>query len=366
MASAARSLSEILGQPKAVGILRAAIASGRVHHAWVFVGPMGVGKLTTALAFAGAILDPTTAPDLSGTPEPDPSSPTQRLLASGTHPDLHVITKELARYSDDKEVRSRKLLTIPKQVIDEHLLTPIALTPTLRAGGLASKVFIVDEAERLDRSRSNAPTQNSMLKTLEEPPDGSVIILVTSAEEALLPTIRSRCQRVVFSSLDERSMRSWLDASEIRASPEEARWLVRFADGSPGRLALAHEGGMYEWGRAIDPMLDEVDRGRFPPELGATMAKLVDEWAAGVVKKSPQASKEAANLAGARAMLTLLLERCRASLRAAAAVGGDPSRALHAIECVERAEQHIAANVTLRNAMENLAVQWSSGGDGPG
>jgi DNA polymerase III subunit delta' len=357
---AAPTFTDILGQPKAVQTLRAAMESGRVHHAWIFTGPMGVGKHTAARAFASMILDPTTAPNLAGELEPDPSSQTQRLIATGVHPDLHLVHKELARYSEEKNVRERKLLTIPKQVVEEHLLKPIALAPSMNLGGMACKVFIVDEAERLDRSRTNAPTQNSMLKTLEEPPAGSVIILVTSAEENLLPTIRSRCQRVVFTALDEPAMEAWMKRAGIDVTGAERRWLLEFAEGSPGKMMRAIEGGMYAWSRELEPMLDAADRGKFDAALGPTMAKLVDEWAKSEAGKDPQGSKEAANFAGARAMLSLIAERARKRLRDAASRGEDPSPAVAIVDAIDDADRHIAANVSLANAFENLAVQISS------
>lgn len=354
------SLGDILGQDRAIGVLRGALAAGRVHHAWIFSGPMGVGKRTTALAFAAALLDPTTGPNLAGEFEPDPSSPVQRLIASGVHPDLHMITKELARFSDDPDVRDRKLLTIPKAVIEEHLLGPIALSPGLNNGGLATKAFIIDEAERLDRSRSHAPTQNAMLKTLEEPPAGSVIILVTSAEEMLLPTVRSRCQRVVFGGLDAGSMERWLagwvSSTGVALQAEERRWLLEYAEGSPGRLVQAHSGGMYQWSRELEPMLSEVERGRFPSGLGSAMARLVDEWAKESVSKSPQASKEAANLTGARALLGMLAQRSSRRLRQAALEAQDPTPHARMIELLERTERHVAAHVPLAHALEGLAA----------
>lgn len=360
MSERATSLSGVLGQGRAVETLRASLVGGRVHHAWVFTGPMGVGKRTAAEAFAAALLDPTTAPDLAGVPEPDPASQTQRLIAAGTHPDLHIVTKELARYSDNSQIRERKLLSIPKEVIDQHLLRPIALASSLRLGGLASKVFIIDEAERLDRSRTNAPVQNSMLKTLEEPPAGSVIILVTSAEEMLLPTIRSRCQRVVFTTLDDESMERWLARSGIAAEGAERRWLLDYAAGSPGRLVQAHEGGMYEWHRAVEPMLADLDRGKFPQTLGSTMASLIDEWAKQAVSKNPQASKEAANVTGTRAMLSMLAERARRRLREAASRGEDVGVPARMIDAVERADREVGANVALVHVMDNLAAQWAT------
>lgn len=319
---------------------------------------MGVGKRLAAEAFAAAILDPTTRPNLAGEFEPDPDSPTRTLIAGGRHPDLHIITKELARYEDDKKIRERKLITIPKDVIETHLLGPIALAPSIRADSMVSKVFIIDEAELLDRSRTNAPTQNSMLKTLEEPPPGSVIILLTSAEEMLLPTIRSRCQRVVFGELDDASMQQWLDRSGLEVPANERQWLLDYARGSPGRALVAHMGRMYDWWRTLEPMLADAEQSRLPRDFAPTMARLIDEWAQQWVKASPNASKEAANLAGARHLLGLIAERERRRLRDASARAAEPAmrRSVHALELIDRAERHVGANVSIASAMEALAA----------
>lgn len=358
------SLADILGQERAVSTLRSAMLSGRVHHAWLFTGPLGVGKRTTAEAFAAALLDPTTRPNLAGVPEPEEGSEVQRLIAAGTHPDLHIITKELARFSDDPLIRERKLLTIPKAVLDEHLLRPIALASRL-PGGLASKVFIVDEAELMDRSRFNAPVQNSLLKTLEEPPPGSVIILVASAEEMLLPTIRSRCQRIVFEPLDRRAMEAWLEHAALRIDAGERQWLLDFAQGSPGRFLLAVEGRMVEWASRLEPMLVEAERERFTVGFGSTMASLIDQWAANWVASRPNASKEAANLAGTRHLLAYLAERERRRLREAAVAADEhrSRRSLRSLSLIARAEQHVEAHVPLAPAMEALASGLSVAGD---
>jgi hypothetical protein len=92
-------LSALLGQDRASGILVDSLRSDRVHHAWIFHGPAGVGKCTAAAAFASLLLDPTTAAGLSGEIAPDPESTTQQMLSAGTHPDFHYIAKELATYS---------------------------------------------------------------------------------------------------------------------------------------------------------------------------------------------------------------------------------------------------------------------------
>jgi hypothetical protein len=347
------SLSDILGQDRAIAALRSSLGAGRVHHAWVFHGPAGVGKMTAAQAFAATLLDPTVEADLTGQLEPDPGSETQRLIASGVHPDLHIVTKELALFSDDAAVRSRKLITIPRQVVEEHLVRPAALTARVPSGARAGKVFIVDEAELLDEG-----TQNSVLKTLEEPAPGTVIILVTSRESRLLPTIRSRCQRVAFGPLDEKSMREWIKLDPERAAigQEQRDWLVRFADGAPGRFQLAHTMGLFGWWRTLSPMLADADNGAFTVELGKAMADLVDGYAQAWVDAHDNASKDAANKDGARQMFALLAHRAQERLRDAKS-NAHAERALSTIDTIGDAERNIDANVNMKFAFEDLAAR---------
>lgn len=349
-------LSALIGQERAVGVLQRAIDAGRVHHAWIFHGPSGVGKFTAALAFAGVLLDPEAAPTLSGTVEPPADSAVQRLLRAGAHPDLHVVVKELARYSDSKQVRDAKLQTIPKAVVDTHLLRPAVLASNL-PGGLAGKVFIVDEAELLDRSPTNAPVQNALLKTLEEPPEGTVIVLVTASEDRLLPTIRSRCQRVAFTPLSDADMQRWLDVAKPDVPPGAAPWLLSIAGGSPGALVGALDAGLHGWHLEIDPMLDDAERGRFHVALGATMTRLIDDRAAAWVKEGEKRgenrSKDAANRVAARQMLGLVAEHYRAGL-------ADPVRAgaaVRAIDHVVDASRELSSAVQVQFVMDHLAAR---------
>jgi DNA polymerase III subunit delta' len=356
-------LSAVLGQDRAIATLRAAIASDRIHHAWIFQGPGGVGKFTTALAFAAMILDPTLAPTLSGELEPDPDSHVQRLIRAGAHPDLHVITKELALFSEDAKVRERKLITIPKEVVEAHLLRPATLAPLIRNGSKVTKVFIVDEADLLDRSPTNAPVQNSLLKTLEEPPEGTVIILVTASEEMLLPTIRSRCQRVAFTPLSPEAMQKWAKLKAPEVVGVEREWLLAFAAGSPGALEAARVGGIYSWHTALGPMLAKVDLGKYDLALSAALAAFVEAWAEGWVKANDNASKEAANRAGADWVFRLLADHYDKMLRQAA-LGGQPAsatavrleRAATALDLLELAQRRLEANIGIAVVMEGLVA----------
>jgi DNA polymerase-3 subunit delta' len=352
--------SRIVGQDRALRVLTASAASGRVHHAWVFAGPMGVGKRTAAEAFAALLLDPTSRLRRSGFVEPDPDSEVQSLLAAGTHPDMHVIVKELAAYSDDPRVRSAKQTTIAKDVLDTHLLGPIARAASVRSDSLASKVFIVDEAELLDRSITNATSQNALLKTLEEPPPGSVIILVTAQEDRLLPTIRSRCQRVGFSPLDDEAMEQWLETSG-RAVPRGGRQaLWTFAGGSPGRAVLALDTGLIEWADALSPLLADAARGRYRVNFAPVMATLTESWATAAVERAEkagaQASKEAASQEATRHLVALLSEWARRRLRDAADDAPVAERALRDIDAIARAERAMHANVQPVLVLEDLAA----------
>lgn len=357
-------LSEVVGHESARRVLNAAIASGRVHHAWIFHGPPGVGKLTTARAFAAALLDPTTGPGLMAGGaefEPDAASPVQKLVRAGTHPDLHVIAKELAAVSRKPLVRDSKQTNIAKDVLEEFLLEPAAKTRVLTGDSAMGKAFIVDEAELLDPRG-----QNSMLKTLEEPPAGTVIILVTSNEDRLLPTIRSRCQRVSFGPLDAGEMARWIKQSELDLDAARRAWLIEFASGSPGMAMLAVRNDLYRWHEAISPMLETLDRGGFPGEMGSVMAKLVIERAEADIKANPDASKDGANKVWARRMLSFLGDHYRSQVRATAAEragkasgssDGALSRRLNAIDAIHAAEGHLASNVNMVMLFENLAAQ---------
>lgn len=351
------ALDAVLGHERPTATLQASLESGRVHHCWIFNGPIGVGKFTAALAFAAVLLDPEAGPDLSGRFGVDPESRVQRMLAAGGHPDLHIIRKELASFSDHEQTRNSKQTRIPLKVVQQFLIRPAGLAANASPGGLASKVFIVDEAELLAGGQDES--QNTLLKTLEEPPEGTVIILVTSNEERLLPTIRSRSQRVVFGPLDESAMRAWLNGPGREhvdgVSPEALDWLLRsYACGSPGRLLDAIEVDLYGWHVELDRLLTEAERGVFPPELGSAMQKLVEEHAKAWHKADEKRrSKDVANRAAASKLFAMLGERAR---RRMAEGGSNTDAGLRIIDAVTTAEIRLRSNVAGRLVMEGLAA----------
>lgn len=344
----------ILGQDRALDVLHGSMASGRIHHAWIFHGPQGVGKFTTAVAFAATLLDPSSKAGKDGRFSSKPGGEIGELLKAGSHPDLHVITKELAAFHPEARIRDSKQISISIDVVRHFLLTPAALAPSVRSASLASKVLIVDEAELL-----NLPAQNGVLKMLEEPPEGTVLVLVTSSEDLLLPTIRSRCQRVAFAPLDEKEMAAWWKVSGLSAPASQKEWLFGYAGGSPGKLKEAVDAGLFGWHEKVSPMLTATEAGKFVPEMGDTLKDLADGWAKAWVEKRPAASKDAANKAGADRVFQIVSEHLRAGLRASAGRGGDLTGRLRALDHVEEAQRFADTNVNLALVMGNLSAQLS-------
>lgn len=344
-------LDRVVGQSRALEVLQRSMQSGRLHHAWIFHGPEGVGKFTAAVSWAATMLDPTSSPDLSGNLAPEPGSHTQQLIRSGTHPDFFVIRKELTPFAKDPTVRNNKQRSIPKAIIDEYLVQPAALAPSINQGAMVGKVFIIDEAELM-----GLPVQNAMLKTLEEPGPGTLIILVTSSEDRLLPTIRSRCQRVGFVPLDDDAMRRWVASQQYDLDPEAHHWYLSYASGSPGRFAQGVESDLYHWHTQIDPMLTRAMHGEHPPALGTLMSTLIESWASDWVKQGDKLgenrSKDAANQKAASMMLALIAQQARSGLSDAR----KSERSLRSIDSVTRASEELHTNVSFKLVMEHLVA----------
>ncbi len=340
---------EIIGHERAIGILTSALASRRLHHAWLFAGPSGVGKRTTARAFASMLLDPTLKVSAKGVATVDPASPSQALLRAGAHPDLHQISKEHAVFSRHQGTRDSKQRTLAIEVLREFVIEPAERTAALPAGlgSLASKVFIVDEAEFAADAG-----QNAMLKTLEEPPSGTVIILITSAPNRLLPTIRSRCQTLVFAPLQPALMDRWLAHRGLELDKAQSDWLRALAEGSPGEALRIINTGVLEWQAALERPLDEAFRGGYVTSLAPTMANLIDAWATARTKENPDASKEAARHAASHLMIRALAARLREHLSRS----GTASHA-EALERLHEAQRQIDSNVQPIFVMDN----WLAG-----
>ena len=387
------AMDAILGQERAVHVLAAALSTGRLHHAYIFHGPAGVGKFTTARAFARVLLCHDRQTDLVGRitacgvcESCRLMQPTKPILAEPTkgkrgkkkdeaqeiapdepdeadvldhepHPDYHVIRKELAAVSEIAALRRKKQMNIPIDLLRERMIggeidgnyhDSLAFKTAVLNHG---KVFIIDEAELLDQHG-----QNSLLKTLEEPPKDTFIILVTSSEDQLLRTIRSRCQRVGFTALPESVVADWLGKHATHLNEAQAQWLARFVGGSLGRAELASKYELYNWAKVVLPAINDMTKDRYPTELGGQLAEMINAFAERWVEEHPGASKEAANKRAAGLMWAMISQHARNKINELAPrcpaddpVAGDATLGpwLGVIDAVQEAERTLASNVNM-------------------
>ena len=224
-------LSTVVGQDVAVGTLLRALRAGRVHHAYLFEGPDGVGKERAAFGLAQALVcEQSTGGGACGT-----CSACQRALLHGdqkrpTHPDVCVIARGLYEPAQI----GRKTPETQDISVDQVRTLVLARAAFGPHEGRA-KVFIIRAAEELSISAANA-----LLKTLEEPGNNTYFLLLSSSPDALLPTVRSRTMRLRFGALPPSVIaKGLLDAG---VAETEAQVIAEASNGSFARAA-ALQGG---------------------------------------------------------------------------------------------------------------------------
>ncbi len=237
----------IFGHDEVVEQFDRALARGRLASSFLFVGPAGIGKRLFAIKLAQAFLcraRPETALD------PCEVCPACLQVRAATHPDFQYVCKP-----DDKSFLPLELLIGDKEHRRrEGLCHDIALTPLM--GG--RKVAIIDDADYL-----NAEGANSLLKTLEEPPPQSVLILIGTTPAKQLPTIRSRCQLIRFRPLPPEVVAEVLVSEGLIEDPAEAQRLALASGGSVQRARELADPGLSTARsslsqRLAEPRLDSV------------------------------------------------------------------------------------------------------------
>jgi DNA polymerase-3 subunit delta' len=279
------SWQRVRGHEALVEGFRRAVQRGRLAHAYLFTGPSGIGKRLFALELGKTLLCERRGDRFEACDD----CPSCIQVDAGTHPDLVQVA------------RPPEALEFPIELMRE-----VCANFALKSARGRGKVILLDDADDL-----NEESANCFLKTLEEPPPRSVLILIGSSPDRQLPTIVSRCQVVRFAPLSAELVEGLLRAGGIEDSALRQR-LVRLSGGSPGQAEALADPALWEFRRTFLAGLT-----RIPPETAA----LGQAWMA----FGEEAGKEsAAQRRRAQVVMRLLIDFLHDAL--ALSLGGQPRR----------------------------------------
>ncbi|MGB0716849.1 MAG: ATP-binding protein [Phycisphaerae bacterium] len=328
-------------QPIACDIVERALDGHRVPHAYVFHGPNGVGKERFARVLASRLLEHDSWESVE------------------THPDFHLIYRQLNRKHPEPEVRRRKATTLGIDVVREFLIARVAL----KSMGGVGKVFVIREGEKLQPQ-----AQQALLKTLEEPPPLTFLILLTTSLNALLTTIMSRCQVVPFGPVPDSFVEQKLAEVHPTLGSDETTFYTKLAEGSPGRALEMVEQDLFTLGATILKDLAALDPGR-TDVMRKTMADTAEALSETYRKADPDISSTEATRRGLTTVFQIISRWYADLLRVE--VGASTTRMLgdqtpparvgqrsliKAIQRVSQAGYEIGRNVNATLCVETLAT----------
>jgi DNA polymerase-3 subunit delta' len=244
------AFSEIIGHQRQMEILWSAMSNGRLHHAYLFLGSEGVGKRMIAIALAKAIHCVEWNQDYC-------SRCVECVrITNGNHPDVRLIEP----LPDKKEIGIQQIRELQREL-------------NYRSFSGKGKIAIIDPAILM-----NLSAQNALLKTLEEPPVDSLIVLIATNAGALLPTLRSRCLWLSFAPLSSARVTAFLE-SQYGLQADEAKLLAAMSMGSIGAAENLHKNALIEKRRIWSNMLTSLKVGDYNAAIVAAeaLAKNRDE-----------------------------------------------------------------------------------------
>jgi len=329
--------AEILGQAEALRQLKSAIEAQRLAHAYLFEGPRGVGKSMAARALACMLL----CPEQGACDGCD----TCRRITEHTHPLVRT-------YGLQKNSRN-----IGVDAIRDDLIPFFSF----RSAPGEYKIAIVDPADALSLEAANM-----LLKTLEEPGRWSLLVLLTGTAEALLPTIRSRCQRIRFRRIPERLIAERLK-EKMDIAPDHARVVAKLSGGSMGRAFELAGRDFTAWRvRALDAFAGLISGKADPVATAKTLLEMARESARGLQEQRVEVQQllglmlsYVRDLAIAEEKHeNLLLNDDRQTLTAEAAML-DEQKVFEIFDRIFETKDDIESNINIPLALQELCLQTS-------
>jgi DNA polymerase-3 subunit delta' len=297
-------------------------------------------------------------------------------VQAGTHPDLSIIYRQLNREHPDSTIRKQKALNISVDVIRQFVIERVNRRP-MRG---RAKVFIVREAERLTDA-----AQNSLLKTLEEPPPDTFIMLITSALDRMLPTTKSRCQPVVFQPLPADFVSEQLRSMRPETAAEELEFAARHSAGSLGAALRFIDDGLFAmkrpWGEHLLTLVRPA-RGFAPHLLAAPFIADAKTIGKQVAERDPDMSDTDATRVGLQSLMAVMagfyLDAQRRVTGAAVetinvdqpeivdALAGvhSPRQLVTALQQIAQADAAIGRNANLELSIESMFVGLAAAAQG--
>lgn len=297
-----RATSLLFGHAEAEAGLLSAYRGGRMPHGFLIGGPPGIGKATLAYRMARFVLahpDPT-SPEVQNAKSlaVDPAHPVARRIAAQGQGDLLVLQRVINE-------QTGKLYTVIR--VEDVRRTVSFFGSTAGEGGW--RVCIVDTADDLQYPQAS----NALLKVLEEPPPRALFLLVSHSPARLLPTIRSRCRRLMLRPLDAADV-ARAAAAALDGDPDDAeiKQAAAAAEGSVGRALALHDGDVMTLRKQVGALLDRLPQadaralhalgeriGGTAPEPLEAFADTVNEWLAARLASAAQTKEQLDRIAEA-------------------------------------------------------------------
>ncbi len=284
-----------------------------------------------------------------------------QVAQGGNHPDIHIVNRDSARFSSGKS-RSSQLLSLPIDVIREFVIDQAYRSPVRGK----SKFFIIDEADTMLWQ-----AQNALLKTLEEPPSNTYLILISSRPQKFLQTIRSRSQMVRFNGLSQDLIKGRLEQEGV-SSQESAFW-ADFCEGRLGQALGLSKMGLYQVKQELFDKMAAIDYGSVV-DIAGRIVEIAKEYGKVYVDKNPNHSSSDAVRQGQEFVLQVITQLFRSAMLYGAT--GDltcmeqsrpveelanrfaPERLSEMISQVDTARRHLSANVNPSLTFESLLIDY--------